>query len=249
MARPKKSSNRLEKAIRSVLPPSAHVETIRVEDDQVLLVIGTQEIKASWADSGWLKQVRKAIGRKPKPDIVIARKISPGSKEELKKNNIGWVDETGDASIAIGSIIVSKSGIPINEIQSEASWTKSTLAVAETILCTKETRVEEIQRLTGLSRGSCTKALQTLTGMQLLTASTKRGPQSTRSVRDTEQLLTAYADAATLLSPKEKISLGVTWKDPTSGLQKIGEKWDRKGIEWFATGAVAASVLVLASAI
>ena len=233
--------NRIKVAIRSILPSSVTVETIHHEDDQVLLKIGNQEIKAKWVGSGWLKQVKNAIAHKSKPDIVVGRRISPGSKEELKKKKIGWVDETGDVSISIGTIIISKSGIPVEKSKSQGTWNRSVLSVAETILCTNETRVEQIQKLTGLSRGSCAKSLQTLTEMKYLTASVKRGPRSIRSVKNIEQLLSAYADAASLLAPIEKVSLGVSWKDPISGILDIGEKWNSESIEWFVTGAAAAS--------
>ena len=53
---------------------------------------------------------------------------------------------------------------------------------------------------------------------------------------------TAYAAAAALIPPVS-ITVGVTWRDPVAGLAETGRRWDRAGISWAATGAVAGLVL------
>jgi hypothetical protein len=37
--------------------------------------------------------------------------------------------------------------------------------------------------------------------------------------------------------------VGVTWRDPVSGLAKVAERWNTHGRVWACTGAVAASLL------
>jgi len=39
------------------------------------------------------------------------------------------------------------------------------------------------------------------------------------------------------------VQVGVTWRDPVSGLAKAAEHWDTRGRAWACTGVIAASVL------
>ena len=56
---------------------------------------------------GGLRQARGLIaGRKDRPDLAVARVMSSGAREALSAAGIGWVDETGAAEIARGSLIV-----------------------------------------------------------------------------------------------------------------------------------------------
>jgi len=71
----------------------------------------------------------------------------------------------------------------------------------------------------------------------------RRGRGSARQVTDPDRLLDEYATAATAMMSAIALTVGVTWRDPVAGLSEIGQRWERAGVAWVATGAVAASVL------
>ena len=56
-------------------------------------------------------------------------------------------------------------------------------------------------------------------------------------------LLAAYASAAANEKPPASIVVGVTWRDPIRGVTELGDRWTHEGVEWAATGLVAAGVL------
>ena len=232
---------RLADAIRAVLPPAANAKV--PNDLSADLVVNGVSLDVRWAGEGWLGQVRPFLRRgRRRPDVVVARRMSPGAREALSKAGIGWVDETGAAEIAIGSIVVSRTGRPERPVQKQPGWTPAGLAVAEALLCGTRATVDSVQQATGLSTGSCTNALRVLTDLGLLSAETKRGRESARSVADADKLLDAYASAAAAFPPKARLEVGVTWRDVLDGLGETGRKWDRAGVGWAATGAAASLV-------
>ncbi len=177
------------------------------------------------------------------PDIVVAVSMSPGARRALADAKIGWIDETGAAEIAIGSIIVSKSGRPVERDQRITDWTPAVLAVTEAILCGTKPTVAATQQATDLSSGSCTNALRFLTEQDLLTAAAQRGRDSGRRIADFNLLLRSYASAVSAADPPLVVQVGVVWRDPVPGLVKTGEHWDSRGRAWACTGVVAAQVL------
>lgn len=100
-----------------------------------------------------------------------------------------------------------------------------------------------MQEATGLSTGSCTNALRTLTDLGLLTATARRGRGSARQISDPDRLLDEYAVAAAAMLPAIALTVGVTWRNPVAGLSETGKRWEKVGVVWAATGNVAASVL------
>jgi len=117
------------------------------------------------------------------------------------------------------------------------------MAVAEALLCETRATVAAIQNATGLSSGSATNALGILTEAHLLEAGSARGRASARRIVSVDKLLDAYASAAAARAPTTSLVVGVTWRDPVAGLAELGQQWTRQGIEWAATGAVAAAVV------
>ena len=72
------------------------------------LVVGGRPLGIKWVGEGSLGDVRVVLARRRgRPDIVVARRLSPGAREALSDAGVGWVDETGAAEIVVGSIIVS----------------------------------------------------------------------------------------------------------------------------------------------
>ncbi len=246
MARLSSSSDihrRLEEMLRSILPSTAKV-TVRQDGPALEARVNGMRLRVAWGGEGWATDVRPLLaGGAGRPDVVLARRISPGARRILELAHVGWADETGAAEIAAGTLVVSRTGQPEAPKARNTRWTPAVLAVAEALLCGLRPTVKATQEATGLSAGSCTHALQVLGEMELVESTTGRGPRSGRTVRDRHALLAAYASAAESLRPATNLRVGVTWRDPIEGLRQIGAVWDRTKTRWAATGAAAAALL------
>lgn len=231
-------------ALRSVLPPKVRLEVARVQGPNIGLKIAGHRIRARWVGSGFAGETRSALeGSAPPPDVVIARRMSPGARELLSARGIGWADELGAAEIAVNTIVVSRTGRPPEPAKKPSGWTPAVLAVSEALLHGTRATVASIQEATGLSSGSSTNALRILTEHRLLETEARRGRASARRLANPDALLEAYAAAAATLKPAISLAVGVTWRDPVAGLAELGRRWTHLGIDWAATGAVAAAVL------
>jgi hypothetical protein len=225
------------------MPPTATV-TVRREGAELVASVNGTPLRVAWGGEGWTKDVRALVaGDVDRPDVVVARRISPGAREVLEQAHIGWADEAGAAEIAVGTLVVSRTGQPKSSKERPARWTPAILAVAEALLYGVRPTVQATGEATGLSAGSCTHALQVLGDLELVEASVARGPGSGRTVRDRRALLTAYAAAAESLRPATSLRVGVSWRDPIEELGRIGAVWERTNTPWAATGAVAAALL------
>jgi len=244
MARPKQSRapTRAEQAFLDVLPLAARVEATAGPSGPDL-VLGGRAIHVKWAGEGSLGDVRRVLDAPQRPDVVAGRRLSPGAREALERAAVSWVDETGAAEVALGTIIVSKTGHAAPSLPSPARWTPAVLAVAESLLCGTEATVSSTRDATGLSTGSCTTALRSLTEQGLLEADARRGRKAGRRVHDARALLLSYATAAEALRPPASIQIGVAWRDPVAGLIETGRKWTSRDVAWCATGVAAAAVL------
>lgn len=237
-------AHRAEAAVAAVLPRAVCIQLGREDGRSADLILNGRGIEVKWLGEGGLRQARELIAsRKNRPDVVVARRMSPGAREALSAESIGWVDETGAAEIALGSLIVSRSGRPMETPPRPPRWTPSVLAVAEALLCGRKATVGAVQETTGLSAGSATNALRTLMELELLSAAVRRGRASGRQVSDPERLLDEYATAASAMMPAIALAVGVTWRDFVEGVSEAGRRWASAGISWAATGSVAASVL------
>ena len=208
------------------------------------LIVGDQPLQIQWIGEGSLGDARRAIAnQRSHPDIVVARRLSPGARETLSEAGIGWVDETGAAEIAVGSIIVSRTGRAPRPVEKPKRWTRAVIAVAEALLCETRPTVATTASATGLSAGSCAQALRFLTDLGLLEARARRGRGSARQLTDPDRLLEAYASTVEHAPAPIGLHLGVTWRDPVAGLAETGRKWDKAKLRWASTGAAAASVI------
>ncbi|MGH9090960.1 MAG: hypothetical protein ACRDZR_06210 [Acidimicrobiales bacterium] len=234
---------RAEEVLRGVLPPTV-VVTVRHDAAGLVASVGGTPLRVAWGGEGWTRDIRPLVaGDADRPDVVVARRVSPGARELLAQAGVGWADETGAAEIALGTLVVSRAGRPEPPRERPARWTRGVLAVAEALLCGVRPTVKATAEATGLSAGSCTHALQVLQELDLVQATVARGPDSGRTVEDRRALLTAYAAAATALRPPVSLRVGVSWRDPVEGLRRIGTVWERAHMPWAATGAAAASLL------
>ena len=237
-------AKRSEAAVAAVFPPSVRIRRGHQDGHSVDLEINGEHVHVTWLGEGGLRQARGVIEiQNNRPDVAVARLMSFGARETLSAAGIGWVDETGAAEIVRGSFIISRDGRTLGRPRRPPRWTPAVLAIAEALLCGARGTVGEMQEITALSAGSATNALRALTDLGFLYAKARRGPNAARQIADSDRLLDAYAAAAAASIPPVSIAVGVTWRDPLAGLADTGRQWDRAGISWAATGAVAGSVL------
>jgi hypothetical protein len=237
------TGRRAVETVLDVLPRSVKVREAK-RDSGTGLIVGNQPLEIKWVGEGNLGDVRPVLAsRRGRPDVVVGRRLSPGAREALSAAGVGWVDETGAAEIAVGSIIVSRTGHPPKSTERPRRWTPAVIAVAEALLCGAKGTVAATEAATGLSTGSCTNALRTLTDLGLLEAKSGRGRESARQLVDPEGLLGAYALAVEASPDPISVQVGVTWRDPVAGLVTTGRKWDKAKVVWAATGVAAASVI------
>ena len=234
---------RAEDAVRAVLPRAAKVR-VGGHDAGVDIVVNGHPFGIKWIGDGRLADAKRVVStRRGRPDIAVARRMSPGARETLAGAGIGWVDETGAAEIAAGTIVISRPGRPPKPTGAPKRWTPSVIAVAEALLCGTKATVAATEEATGLSNGSCTTALRVLTDFGLLEADAGRGRDSARRVADRDLLLDAYASAVEALPPTISLQIGVTWRDTIEGVALVGAKWDKAKVVWATSGAVAATVI------
>ena len=236
--------DRCAAAVAAVLPRSVEVRRERENGQTVRFRLNGAPIEAMWLGEGRLRQARELIAaREGRPDLVVARLMSPGARSAFSDAGIGWIDETGAAEVTLDSLIVSKSGRAVKPLPKPPRWTPAVVAVAEALLCGGKATVASMQEVTGLSAGSCTNALRTLTELGLLSAQARRGRNSMRQVQDPDTLLDEYARAAESLASTTATAAAVFWRDPLVGVREIGRLWDRAGVSWAVTGALAAEVI------
>jgi len=237
---------RVEAALRVVLPESvAHelsVESGSREQDLVAVIRG-ERLGVEWKSRVWLSAVDQLLARLDPPDLVVADRVSPASREALARAGIGWVETSGAAEINTEFLIVSRAGESRRLKGSRDDWTPAVLGIAEAVLAGVKPTVAATHQASGLSVGACTKALSVLEARGLLEAAASRGPKSGRRIPDPDNLLSAYVAAVHDIESFNPVSFGTTWRDPVEGLVELGSRWDQAGIPWVATGMVAAAVV------
>src|SRR5687767_15477778 len=101
------ASERVLSALRAVLPAATEAKLITFEGHWAELKVAGQRVRVQWLTSGLPSEVRQLATLKTRPDVVVARLLSPGAKAALSELRIGWIDETGAAEIVLGTIVVS----------------------------------------------------------------------------------------------------------------------------------------------
>ena len=237
-------ARRVENALRSVLPASVRLQAVQKAGSSIDVRVAGRRLTAQWLETGMPGEVRALLANHARsPDVVVARKMSPGAREALSQRGIGWVDELGAAEITIGTIVVSRTGRVAPPSRRERRWTPAVLSIAEALLCDVQATVHATREATGLSVGACTYALRILTELGLLRATAGRGRRSGRHVADPDKLLATYVIEAAAAEPRPSLVVGVTWRDPVAGLTDLGRRWTHQDIVWAATGSIAAAVL------
>lgn len=235
---------RIERAIRAVLPVGVLSGLDVVRDDVISIDVGGRRFTAEWIGEGWLRDAQAALGGAGKKvDVLVARRMSPGARSIAAHAGVGWLDESGAAEIVLPGLLISRSGRQVPKVQRSPRWTASVIGTAEALLLGTRPTVAEVQMATGLSAGSATKALAALANLGLLRSEAARGRSSAREIVDRDRLLDAYAEAATARAPALSLRVGIEGRDLIDELVRLGERWDDWGVPWAATGSAAASVL------
>jgi hypothetical protein len=238
-----KISERILNALRAVFPPWSELKLISAEGHVADVRVAGRRLRVQWVSAGIPSEIRALADQKAQPDVVVARRMSPGAQQALAQLRVGWVDELGAAEIAVGTIIVSRTGQRPSPSNKGERWTPAVLSVAEALLCGVEPTVAATHRATGLSGGACGNALRLLADRGLLVAAASRGPASGRRIEDKRHLLDAYASEAAESPVTLALVVGVIWRDPVRGLIELGHRWNEQGIDWAATGPTAAAVM------
>jgi hypothetical protein len=242
-------------AMRAVLPLGVQVDIDRgsakaVPTFNVFVRAGSglHRFLAGWAGEGWPADVERLVAAAPQVEVVFGKRLSQGAKDWLLTHHRGWVDESGDANVILGTgLIIVRDGRerPLN-VGSTARWTQTMIAAAEAVFAGVPPTVEAIEQATGISRGASNNALAKLEKLELLDRpSVSRGPLSARRIVDPDSFLDAYASAAALLRSKNRvIKFHRLWRDPLEAFQsEIAPALSSSTTSWAITGA-AASVLV-----
>ncbi len=234
---------RAAETVLAVLPRTTEVRRGAGANGADLTVNG-QSIEIKWIGEGRLGDVRRLLANpRDRPLVAAARRLSPGARAALSEAGVGWVDESGAAEIAVGTIVVSRSGVAERRDMRPKRWTASALAIAEASLCGIKPTASTMREATGLSMGTCVNALRFLTDLGLLEAAAARGRDSARRVDDPDMLLDAYATAAQSSASDVRLEVGVTWRDLADGVRSIARRWDSTRVEYAVTGALGAEAL------
>jgi len=238
------ATERVAQAIRAVLPAGTPVDLAVLDDDLIRVDVGAGRFTAGWIGEGWLRDALDALdngGRRP--EVLVARRMSPGARSAAADARVGWIDESGAAEIALPGLLISRTGRKDPKVGRPPRWTPSVIGTAEALILGTRPTVAEVERSTGLSVGSATNALAALTTLGLLQSDAPRGRGSAREVTDRSRLLYAYAEAAITRTPALSLRVGTAGRDLIDELVSLGKGWDAEGLAWAATGAAAASVL------
>lgn len=237
------STTRVEQAIRAVLPAGSPIDLSALDGELIRVDLGVGRLTAEWIGEGWLRDARAALARSgPKPEVLVARRMSPGARAAAADEHVGWIDESGAAEIALPGLLISRTGRRDRKAERPPHWSPSVIGAAEALLLGTRPTVAAVEWRTGLSVGSATNALAALARLGLLQSGAARGRASARQVTDRHRLLDSYADAAIARTPVLSLRVGTATRDLIDELASLGRRWDVEGLAWAATGAAAASV-------
>lgn len=237
-------SGRVLDVLTRIFPPDVEFQVVDVQDRRITVEIqGGSRLDGYWLARGWPRQVREALDSlsAETATLLIAPVMSPGARSLAERAGVGWADERGAASLALGSIIVSREpGRRQSREPDRSSWKPSTLAAAEALLTGTRATVTDVAARTELAEGTVTQALRLLTDAGFLMATAARGRLARRWLHDPSGLLDVYAEEAIRLRNDLTISAGVDSRESISQVLEAGDAWTRASRPWAATGALAA---------
>jgi hypothetical protein len=89
---------RMVAAFDAVLPPSAIQEVEQSDSDghvNAVITVGPTRLTVEWIGRGSLRDVDRVLRMHPRPDVIVATKLSLAAREAASAAGLGWVDETG----------------------------------------------------------------------------------------------------------------------------------------------------------
>lgn len=233
-------AERVAKGVDAVLPPRVFVSSATSDKNGDLLVsLLKQRLRIRWLERGSASQLNARLKDEPRPDLLMAAHMSTAAQLAATDVGIGWLDETGAAEFALGSVVVSRTSVAVPQIAPRVQrWTAATLGIAEALIIGVPATVQAVREATGSSPSTISLALNFLTHEGLLISFAARGRNSGRVIADPNRLLEAYTDAVTNARTAGSLQVGVLWRDPLAGLAQVGRRWDDKKVNWAATGAL-----------
>jgi hypothetical protein len=238
-------TDRVAQGVAAVLPPRVSVSSAATDQNGDLLVrVAKQRLRIRWLERGSASLLNVRLKDRPRPDLLMAARMSTAAQLAAADAGVGWLDETGAAQFAVGTVVVSRTSVSVPAIaQPVKRWTGATLGIAEALLTGVPGTVRALGAATGAAPSTIGLALNFLTHTGLLTSQAARGRNSGRSITDLSRLLEAYTDAVTNARDTPCLRVGVLWRDPLEGLLQIGRRWDDQQLAWAATGALSAAAL------
>src|SRR5579862_5183072 len=100
--------------LNDVLPDSTAVEIRPLHGPFVNFLVNGRLLRTCWIGEGWPNQVQTAVALAghQRPDVLIARRMSPGAQVAATSAGLGWIDESGAAMVSLPWLVISRSGQP-----------------------------------------------------------------------------------------------------------------------------------------
>ena len=168
--------------------------------------------------------------------------MSPGAIAAATQAGLGWIDQAGGAEVTLPGIVLARTAVKADMRKRSRAWTSAVLGTCEALLTGTRATVSGVHERTGLSVGSATNALQTLTELGHLKASIARGRNSGRDIVDARRLLNDYATAVAQRPAGPSVQVGIVG-DLLAQLSDLGKRWEDEHVKWALTGAAGAGVI------
>ena len=182
-----------------MLSPRVFVSYAKTDQNGDLLVrVAKELLRIRWLERGSAIVLQTRLHNGPRPDLLMAAHMSSAAQLAATEAGVGWLDETGAAQFAVGTVVVSRTSAPIPATNEQVErWTGAKLGITEALLTGVPGTVRALVTATGASPSTAGLALNSLTHTGLLTSQAVRGRNSGRTIADPSRLLEAYADAVT----------------------------------------------------
>ena len=234
---------RVRTLFATILPMGTRIKVERLDDVDVTVNVAGTPLRVRFAGRGDFRGVQIALKARPRPDVIVASRLSIAARQAIAKEGINWADERGAASIEAGSIVIVLSGQTpavrqiLDRLDSGGDWYRGS-----------HPRWHNPDRRSSRSDDRAftkyrVRVLAFLVGRDLLRAPKARGPQSGRRIVDFDRLLDQYSEAAHRRRPKFELRCGLLWREPYTEIKQIGQKWTSMRVPWSVAGALAASIL------
>lgn len=209
----------------------------------------THPLHPVWAGEGFPADIRLALRTVTEADVdgtpvIVARRLSPGSRALLAEHGISWADEAGGLDLTTGSILIRVHSPASLSDTAPTRFTSAAGATAEHLLrrsTSGETRVPPVSGLAaavGASPGAVSRAL-TYFDSHGWTAPTgpRRGPTARRDLVERGAMLDGWG-AWYAARPDVTVAAHALMGDPDTWLaDTLVTAWPRGA--WAVTGLVA----------